>query len=75
MESDRVVELLKEIRDAQRRLLESHQQALRNQEEAIRVQRVAVARARRLQGIVAVAIVVVLGMALWLIVYVARRYA
>lgn len=39
MDEDRITALLEEIRDLQRRLVDSHQQALRNQQEAIQEQR------------------------------------
>jgi len=75
MTGDRVTTLLEEIRDLQRRLLESHQQALRNQEEAIAAQHVALVRGRKLQAGLGIVIAVVLVVVVLLLRYVLLRFS
>lgn len=74
MDTDRVVQVLEEIRELQRRLVDSHQQALRNQQEAIQAQRDAIARGRKLQVALGIVIAVVLVVVLVLLKYVIQRY-
>jgi TolA-binding protein len=75
MNSDRVIELLEEIRDLQGRLVESHRQALHNQQEAVRAQREAIARGRKLQVGLGIVIVALLAVVLVLFRYVIQRFA
>ena len=75
MDTDRVIQLLEEIRDLQRELVASYQQALRNQAEAVRAQRDAIARGRKLQAALGIVIAVVLVIVVLLLRYVLRRYA
>ena len=74
MNDDRVVRLLEEIRDGQRALLEQYQQAVRNQQQSIEMQRSAMSRPRALLVAIAVVILVVLAIALVLLRYVIRTY-
>jgi hypothetical protein len=57
---DRIVKLLEEIRDLQRQHIENYQDALRNQEESIRMNREWQRKAsqRQLIALIAVALVV-----------------
>lgn len=75
MDTDRVIQLLEEIRALQRQQVDAQQQALRNQEHAIRAQQEAMARGRRLQTALGVVIAVVLVMVLVLLRYVIQRYS
>jgi preprotein translocase subunit SecF len=75
MDTDRVIELLEEIRALQRQQVEGQQQALRNQQEAIRAQHVAMARGRKLQAALGIVIAVVLITVLVLLRFVLRRYS
>jgi hypothetical protein len=75
MDTDRVIQLLDEIRALQRQQVDAQQQALRNQEDAIRAQQEAMARGRRLQTALGVVIAVVLVMVLVLLRYVIQRYS
>jgi hypothetical protein len=75
MTDDRVASLLEEIRDAQRQLLAAYGQALENQQEAIRMQREGVRRARVLLGVIGVILLFVFVMVLVLLRYVVRHYS
>ena len=72
---DEVRRLLTEIRDLQQQQVAAYARALENQQEAIRMQREGVARARRLLTAVGVIIAIVLVMVLVLLNYVLRHYA
>jgi hypothetical protein len=50
MDEDRVVRVLEEIRDLQRQQVEAYARALANQQEALRLQREGMGRARKLLG-------------------------
>jgi hypothetical protein len=67
--------LLEEVRDLQRQQVEAYARALTNQQEAIRLQREAMGRARMLLAVVGVITVIVLIMALVLLRYILRHYA
>ena len=75
MDTDRAIQLLEEIRDLQRQQVASYQQALRNQEEAVRAQREAMARGRKLQVALGIVIAVVLVIVVLLLRYVLQRYS
>jgi hypothetical protein len=75
MEDDRLLRVLEEIRDLQRRQVEAYARALANQEEALRAQRTGVGGARKLLLGVGVVIVIVLVIVLVLLRYVLRHYA
>ena len=75
MTDDRVTSLLEEIRDLQRQLLATYGRALENQQEAIRMQREGVRRARVLLGVIGVILLFVFAMVLVLLRYVMRHYS
>jgi hypothetical protein len=75
MDEDRLARVLEEIRDLQRQQVEAYARALTNQQEALRLQREAMGRARKLLGAVGVVIAIVLVMALVLLRYILRHYA
>ncbi len=54
MEDERVVKLLEEIRDLQRQNVANYHEALRNQQEAIGIQRAATRRVTRLAMVILV---------------------
>jgi hypothetical protein len=72
---DEVRRLLTEIRDLQQQQVAAYARALENQQEAIRMQRDGVGRARKLLAAVGVIIAIVLVMVLVLLNYVLRHYA
>jgi CHASE3 domain sensor protein len=74
MDEDRVGRLLEEIRDLQRRQLEAQAQVLLNQQEAIRVQRAAAGRARKLLAAIGIVIAIVLIIVLLLLRYILKYY-
>ncbi len=74
MDEDRSVRLLEEIRDLQRQQLEAYGRALANQQDALRIQREGLGRARRLLAGVWVVIVVILVIVLALLKYVLEHY-
>ncbi len=74
MDEDRSVRLLEEIRDLQRQQLEAYGRALANQQDALRIQREGLGRARRLLAGVGVVIVVILVIVLALLKYVLEHY-
>jgi hypothetical protein len=75
MDEDRLTRVLEEIRDLQRQQVEAYARALTNQQEALRLQREGMGRARKLLGAVGVIIAIVLVMALVLLRYILRHYA
>jgi DNA-binding protein H-NS len=75
MDTDRVIHLLEEIRALQRQQVDAQQQALCNQQEAIRAQQEGMARGRRLQAALGIVIAIVLVMVLVLLRYVVQRYS
>lgn len=75
MDEDRVARLLEEIRDLQRQQVEAYARVLTNQQEALRLQREGMGRARNLLGVVGVMIAIVFVMVLVLLRYILRHYA
>jgi hypothetical protein len=75
MDEDRLARLLEEIRDLQRQQVEAYARALTNQQEALRLQREGLGRARKLLAAVGVVIAIVLVMVLVLFRYILRHYA
>lgn len=75
MDEDRVVRVLEEIRDLQRQQVEAYARALTNQQEALRLQRDGMGRARKLLAGVGVIIAIVFVMVLVLLRYILRHYA
>jgi hypothetical protein len=74
MDEDRVARLLEEIRDQQRQHFEAYRRALDDQQEALRLQREGIGRARKLLVGVGVVIAIVLVMVLILLRYILRHY-
>lgn len=74
MDEDRVTRLLEEIRDLQRQQLQAYGPALENQQEAVRMQREGVGRARKLLAAIGAIIAIVLVIVLLLLRYVLRHY-
>lgn len=74
MDEDRLARVLEEIRDLQRQQVEAYGRALNNQQEALRLQRDGMGRARRLLAGVGVVIALVLVIVLVLLAYVLRHY-
>jgi hypothetical protein len=70
---ERAIRLLEEIRDLQRQHLERYGEALRNQQESIRLQQAALRRVRVILGFAAAALVLAVGMLVVLIVRVLAR--
>jgi uncharacterized protein YybS (DUF2232 family) len=75
MDEDRLARVLEEIRDLQRQQVEAYALALTNQQEALRLLREGMGRARKLLGGVGVIIVIVFVMVLVLLRYILRHYA
>jgi hypothetical protein len=70
---ERAIRLLEEIRDLQRQHLERYGEALRNQQESIRLQQTALRRVRVILGFAAAALVLAVGMLVVLVVRVLAR--
>lgn len=62
---DQVIQLLQEIRDLQKQNADNYQDALRNQREALAVQKNALRRVRWLLGMIAVLVLCLLPLILW----------
>jgi type VI protein secretion system component VasF len=75
MDEDRLLKVLEEIRDLQRRQVEAYDRALANQEQALQAQRAGIGRARSLIAGIAVVIVLVIIIVLVLLRFVLRHYA
>jgi hypothetical protein len=75
MDEDRLTRVLEEIRDLQRQQVEAYARALANQQEALRLQREGMGRARKLLAGVGVVIALVLVMVLVLLRYILQHYA
>lgn len=75
MDDERLLRVLEEIRDLHRQQVEASQQVLRNQADAIRTQREAVARARRLLPALAIVIAIILVIVIILLRFVLQRFA
>jgi hypothetical protein len=73
MNDDRVIRLLEEIRDLQRGHAERYGEALRNQEESIRLQQAGLRRVRVILGFAAVVLVMAVGVLLLLLMRVMAR--
>ena len=65
MDDDRVVKLLEEIRDLQRAHVENYKDALRNQEESIRINKEWQRKASLRQVVALIVIMVLIGVFLW----------
>ena len=73
MTDDRVVRLLEEIRDLQKQHMERYGEALRNQQESIRLQQAALRRVRVILAFATIAVVLAVGMLVLLLLRVAAR--
>ena len=73
MNDDRVIRLLEEIRDLQRHHAELYGDALRNQEESIRLQQAGLRRVRLVLGFATIALILVVGMLVLLVLRIAAR--
>jgi len=73
MTDDRIIQLLEEIRDLQRQHGERYGEALRNQQESIRLQQTGLRRVRVILGVAMVAVVLAVGMLLLLLLRVVAR--
>ena len=67
MNDDRVVQLLEEIRDLQRQHGERYREALRNQQESIRLQQARLRRVRVILAFATVALILAVGMLMMLL--------
>jgi hypothetical protein len=75
MDEDRLARLLEEIRDLQRQQVEAYARALTNQQEALRLQREGMSRARKLLAGIGVILAIVFIMVLVLLQYILQHYA
>jgi hypothetical protein len=75
MDEDRLARVLEEIRELQRQQVEAYARALANQQEALRLQREGLGRARKLLAAVGVIIAIVVVMVLVLLRYILRHYS
>jgi CHASE3 domain sensor protein len=73
MNDDRSIRLLEEIRDLQRQHVERYGEALRNQQESIRLQQAALRRVRIILGFATVVLIMAVGMLVLLLLRVAAR--
>jgi CHASE3 domain sensor protein len=73
MTDDRVVQLLEEIRDLQRQHGERYGEALRNQQESIRLQQAGLRRVRIILAFATVALIIAVGMLVLLLLRVVAR--
>jgi hypothetical protein len=75
MNDDRIVRLLEEIRDLQRQHAERYGEALRNQEESIRLQQAGLRRVRVILGFATVAVILAVTMLVMLLLRVVARFS
>jgi hypothetical protein len=73
MSDERVIRLLEEIRDLQRQHAERYGEALRNQEESIRLQQAGLRRVRVVLAFATIAVVLAVTMLVILLLRVAAR--
>jgi CHASE3 domain sensor protein len=73
MSDERVIRLLEEIRDLQRQHAERYGEALRNQEESIRLQQAGLRRVRVVLAFATIAVVLAVTMLVLLLLRVAAR--
>lgn len=73
MNDDRIIRLLEEIRDLQRQHAERYGEALRNQEESIRLQQAGLRRVRVVLGFATVAVILAVAMLVLLVLRIAAR--
>ncbi len=73
MSDDRTVRLLEEIRDLQRQHMERYGEALRNQQESIRLQQAAMKRVRVILAMATIAVILAVSMLVLLLLRVVAR--
>ena len=73
MTDERLVRLLEEIRDLQRQHMERYGEALRNQQESIRLQQAGLRRVRVILGFAAVVLLLAVGTLVLLLLRVVAR--
>jgi CHASE3 domain sensor protein len=73
MTDDRIIRLLEEIRDLQRQHGERYGEALRNQQESIRLQQAGLRRVRVILAFATIAVVLAVGMLVLLLLRVVAR--
>ena len=73
MNDDRIIRLLEEIRDLQRQHGERYGEALRNQQESIRLQQAGLRRVRVILAFATIAVVLAVGMLVLLLLRVVAR--
>jgi CHASE3 domain sensor protein len=73
MSDDRIIHLLEEIRDLQRQHVDRYGEALRNQQESIRLQQAALRRVRIILGFATIVLIMAVGMLVLLLLRVAAR--
>jgi hypothetical protein len=73
MSEDRIVRVLEEIRDLQRQHVERYGEALRNQQESIRLQQAGLRRVRVILGFAGVVLVLAVGTLILLLLRVVAR--
>ncbi len=73
MTDDKVIHLLEEIRDLQKEHMQRYGEALRNQQESIRLQQTGLRRVRIILGFAVLALVLAVGMVLLLLVRMVGR--
>jgi CHASE3 domain sensor protein len=73
MPDDRVIQLLEEIRDLQRQHVERYSEALRNQQESIRLQQTGLRRVRIILAFATIALIIAVGMLVLLLLRVVAR--
>ncbi len=73
MTDDRTVRLLEEIRDLQRQHVERYGEALRNQQESIRLQQAAMRRVRVILAMATIAVILAVSMLVLLLLRVVAR--
>ena len=73
MNDDRIIRLLEEIRDLQRQHAERYGEALRNQEESIKLQQAGLRRVRVILAFATIAVILAVAMLVMLLLRVAAR--
>ncbi|HEY9015102.1 MAG TPA: hypothetical protein VIM84_08565 [Gemmatimonadales bacterium] len=73
MNDDRVVRILEEMRDLQRQNLSRYEEALRNQQESIRLQQAGLRRVRIVLVLATAALFIAVGMLVMLLLRVVAR--
>ena len=75
MSDDRIIQLLEEIRDLQRQHVDRYGEALRNQQESIRLQQAGLRRVRIILAFATIVLIMTVGVLVLLLLRVAARLA